>query len=124
METEGIKIMKETLKVAIGSICFALLMCYSYKSKAEEWTSQDKALHFIAGAAAGATVTAATDSLTSGLAAGVIVAVAKEVYDAQHRDRHTVSAKDLIATAAGAFVGSWATGLVIRRDFVGYRVDF
>lgn len=41
--------MKEALKVAIGSICFALLMCWSYKARADDWTGDDKTLHFAAG---------------------------------------------------------------------------
>lgn len=52
---------------------------------ADEWTGQDKTLHFLGGAAVGAAVTIATNRRDYGLAAGISVGLVKELYDAQHR---------------------------------------
>lgn len=90
---------------------------------AESWTGRDKSLHFAVGAAVGGAVTIATDRRDYGIAAGVAVGLAKELYDSQHRATHTPSAKDFAVTALGAVAGSY-TGLVIRRQFIGYQTSF
>lgn len=91
---------------------------------ADDWTGRDKTLHFLGGAAVGAAVTMVTERPAYGIAAGAAISLAKELYDTQHRSTHTPSTKDLIATVAGAAVGSYATHLVIRKDFIGYRLNF
>ncbi len=91
---------------------------------ADEWTGQDKTLHFLGGAAVGAAVTIATKRQDYGLAAGIGVGLVKELYDAQHRDKHTPSIKDFVATAAGAALGAYVGGLVVGPRFVGYQTKF
>ena len=90
---------------------------------ADEWTGRDKSLHFAVGAAVGGAVTIATDRRDYGIVAGVAVGLAKELYDSRHRATHTPSAKDFAVTALGAVAGSY-TGLVIRRQFIGYQTSF
>ena len=107
----------------IKSILCGLLLTPIF-AHADEWTGRDKTLHLLGGAAIGAAVTAATDDPAYGIASGAVIGLAKELYDTQHRATHTPSAKDLIATVAGAAVGSYATHLVIRKDFIGYRLNF
>ena len=91
---------------------------------ADEWTGKDKTLHFIGGAAVGAAVTIATDRRDYGIAAGAAVGLAKELYDTQHRDKHTPSVKDFVVTVAGAAAGAYVGGLIIKPRFVGYQAAF
>lgn len=107
----------------IKSILCGLLLT-PILAHADDWTGRDKNLHFIGGAAVGAAVTLATDSPAYGIAAGAAVGLAKELYDTQHRATHTPSAKDLIATVAGAAVGSYASWVIIRKDYVGIQLTF
>ena len=107
----------------IKSILCVLLLT-PFLVHADEWTGRDKTLHFLGGAAIGAAVTVATERPAYGIAAGAAVGLAKELYDTQHRSTHTPSAKDLIATVAGAAVGSYASWLVIRKDYVGISLTF
>jgi uncharacterized protein YfiM (DUF2279 family) len=106
----------------IKSILYVILWL-PFLAQADEWTGRDKTLHFLGGAAIGAAVTLATDKPLYGIAAGAAVGLAKELYDTQHRDKHTPSTKDFAVTVLGAAVGSY-TGLVIRRNFVGFQTDF
>ncbi len=107
----------------IKSILYVVLSL-PFFAQADEWTGRDKNLHFLGGAAVGAAVTMYTDKPMYGIAAGAAVGLAKELYDAKHRSTHTPSAKDLIATIAGAAVGSYASWLVIRKDYVGISLTF
>lgn len=106
-----------------NAILYVVLLL-PFLAQADEWTGRDKTLHFLGGAAIGAAVTVATDNPTYGIAAGAAVGLAKELYDTQHKSTHTPSAKDLIATIAGAAVGSYASWLVIRKDYVGISLTF
>jgi uncharacterized protein YfiM (DUF2279 family) len=107
----------------IKSILCGLLLTPIF-AQADEWTGRDKTLHFIGGSAVGAAVTLATDKPMYGIAAGAAIGLAKELYDSQHRATHTPSTKDLLVTALGAAVGSYATHIIIRKDFVGIRLTF
>jgi len=107
----------------IKSILYVVLSI-PFLAHADEWTGRDKTLHFLGGAAVGAAVTVATDKPMYGVAAGAAVGLAKELYDSQHRSTHTPSTKDLVMTIVGAAVGSYATHLVIRKDYVGIRLTF
>jgi len=100
-----------------------LLLLIATGAHADSWTGQDKTLHFAAGAAIGAAVTIATGDERMGMLAGAGVGLVKEIYDSRHRDRHTPSTKDFAVTALGAVVGSY-TGLVIRKEFIGYNFSF
>ena len=107
----------------IKSILCGLLLTPIF-AHADEWTGPDKTLHFLGGAAVGAAVTLATDRPMYGIAAGAAVGLAKELYDARNRATHTPSTKDLLVTVIGAAVGSYATHLVIRKDFIGFQTNF
>jgi uncharacterized protein YfiM (DUF2279 family) len=106
----------------IKSILCGLLLTPIF-AHADSWTGPDKTLHFAGGAVVGAAVTLATDKPLYGIAAGAAVGLAKELYDSQHRDKHTPSSKDFAVTVAGAVVGSYS-GLIIRRNFIGFQTKF
>lgn len=78
--------------------------------------AQDKALHFGAGAAIAAAVTATTNNAGLGFTAGCAAGVLKEAYDARHPRTHTVSGKDLAITCLGAGLGAGATRWYIHRS--------
>jgi len=107
----------------IKSILYVVLSL-PFFAQADEWTGRDKTLHFLGGAAVGAAVTMYTDKPMYGIAAGAAVGLAKELYDTQHRSTHTPSAKDLVVTVLGAAAGSYASWLIIRKDFVGVQTTF
>ena len=97
-------------------------------AQADGWTTPDKALHFgitAAGVGACATITGKTRVCMVG---GVLVAVAKEVYDNQHKDIHTPSAKDFVAGSVGAIVGAYAgeglRGWIIKPKKRGVSVAY
>lgn len=108
----------------LSTIIAAFSFTIASAAQADSWTGTDKTLHFGGGAAVGIAVTLATDKPAYGIAAGAAVGLAKELYDTQHRDIHTPSVKDLLVTVAGAAVGSYATHLVLREDFIGYKASF
>lgn len=102
--------------VAAGTLVSGLLARGIYNQQ------QDKVLHAIAGnlVAASAAVVAyygfdvsKNEAFWIGLASGVLVGLLKEVYDSQHRDRHTVDGQDAIATGVGGLAGA----LLIRLKF-------
>jgi uncharacterized protein YfiM (DUF2279 family) len=111
-------------KIVQKKIIIAAIAALTSMAHADEWTGRDKSLHFIAGAAVGAAVTVATERRDYGIAAGVAVGLAKEIYDSQHRDRHTPSVKDFAVTAAGAVVGAYVVGLIVGPRFIGYATTF
>jgi uncharacterized protein YfiM (DUF2279 family) len=108
----------------LSHILSAFVLTLASLAHADEWTGRDKTLHFLGGAAVGMAVTVATDNPSYGIAAGAAVGLAKELYDTRHRSTHTPSAKDLLATIAGAAVGSYASWLIIKKDYVGISLTF
>lgn len=95
--------------IAFSQSCFA---------QSDEWTGKDKVKHAGISAAIAAAATAATDSELIGFGISSAVGFAKEVYDMQHKNKHTASFKDLAADLAGAYVGAKMGGLIIspRKD--------
>ncbi len=77
----------------------------------DEWTAEDKALHFAGGAVAGAISQQAIEYLwpdmhplaqqVVALIPVIVLGVGKEIYDHQHQDDHTSDWKDAAATVAG-----------------------
>lgn len=116
------------------NVIFSLLLTLPAASfaQSDEWTSPDKVLHFGITAAGVGACSAVTGKTKLCMAGGVLVAVAKEVYDNQHKDIHTPSAKDFVAGSIGAIVGAYAgeslRGLIIkpkkRGVFVAYNTEF
>ncbi len=90
----------------------ALTLACSAASAADEWASRDKLQHAALSAGIAAAATAVTKDERIGFAAAVAVGVAKELYDASNRDKHTPSWKDLAADVAGAYVGAKLGGVV------------
>lgn len=80
----------------------------------DKWTGPDKVKHFLGGTAIGLVVAMLSGNPVIGFAAGVVVAAAKEVYDAQGHG--TPSLQDLIVTIAGSALGAF--GLTALASFV------
>lgn len=112
------------LRFVAVAVLIGLAGGVTQEAKADAWTGPDKTLHFVAGFGVASAVTLATDDPTRGFTAGVVVGVVKELYDTQHRDKHTPSLKDLLVTIAGSGAGALTTGWVIRKDFIGYQLSF
>ena len=99
----------------------ALTMQTAY---ADEWTGKDKTQHAIVGAAIGAAATAFSGRGEHGCAAATAIGVAKELYDSQHRSRHTPSAKDAIVTAVAGCLAAKGTSLIIAPTKNGAMVSY
>jgi uncharacterized protein YfiM (DUF2279 family) len=105
---------------------FLALLALADSAQADDWTGRDKTLHLSVGAAIGASVAAVTDKRT-GFLVGAGVGLAKEVADYRSRARggeHDPSAKDFIATAAGAALGAYVPGIVLGRRSISYSWSF
>ena len=98
------------MKLIIAALTLAAL---ALPAQADEWTGPDKTKHFVLSAGLSAAVTVATKNEWAGVGAALAVGIAKEAYDYRHRDRRTPSIKDLIAGAAGGYVGAKLGGLVV-----------
>jgi uncharacterized protein YfiM (DUF2279 family) len=105
------------------SVFIALTMSMS-AAFADEWTGQDKTQHAIGGAAIGAAVTAFSSRWAQGCAAATAIGVAKEVYDSQHRSRHTPSTKDAVVTAVAGCLAAKGTSLIIVPTKNGAMVSY
>jgi uncharacterized protein YfiM (DUF2279 family) len=95
----------------------------SFSSQADEWTGQDKTLHFLAGAGIGF-VGNAFDSPKVGCIGGFVVGTLKEGYDSMHQETHTVSMKDMLVTALGACTVANVSGLVFGPGWIKYKINF
>lgn len=105
-----------------------ILLIASSPVLADSWQGRDKDLHALAGAGIGAAVTIALKSPVYGCAAASAVGLAKEIYDAQNRHRHTASFKDFAVTAVAGCAAAKLTGLAIlpRQNgvLVSYKLEF
>ena len=105
-----------------------ILILASSPVLADSWQGRDKDLHAIAGAGIGAAVTVALKSPVYGCAAASAVGLAKEIYDAQNRHRHTASAKDFAVTAAVGCAAAKLTSFAIlpRQNgvLISYKMEF
>lgn len=86
----------------------ALLMGVAAQAQ-DTWTGRDKQLHAAGGAGIAAVTTLVFKDARYGCAAATAVGALKEVYDSQHRDKHTPSYKDFVVTAAAGCVSAYAT---------------
>lgn len=116
--------MKKYTATLCAAIAATLASCASPVYAGERWTDPDKQIHFGLTAAGSAVCTIATGQADPCLWAGVAVAAAKEVYDAQHRDKHTPSVRDFLAGAAGAYVGAKFGGWIITPRSITYNRSF
>jgi uncharacterized protein YfiM (DUF2279 family) len=103
---------------------FIALSIASMSVFADEWTGQDKTQHALGGAAIGAAVTAFSGRWEHGCAAATAIGVAKELYDSQHRSRHTPSAKDAIVTAVAGCLAAKGTSMIIVPTKNGAMVSY
>lgn len=92
---------------------FALAIAASAVAHADSWIGHDKDLHAIGGAAIGSLTALATGKAVHGCAAAVGVGLAKELYDSQHKAKHTASGKDFAVTAIAGCLAAAGTGWVI-----------
>lgn len=99
-------------------IAFALLC--ATQAHAESWGGKDKWQHALVGTGTGAVFAKATNDWRYGCAAAAAVGLAKEIYDSQHRDRHTPSFKDFAVTAAAGCGSS----IVVAPNYVGISLKF
>lgn len=104
------------------STAFTFLCCGV--AHADEWTGKDKAGHAQVGALIGSLTTAISQSATAGCLMAAGAGLAKEIYDAQHPDKHTASFKDFAITSISGCLSSAATGLVIGPRFIGWKKEF
>lgn len=89
-----------------------------------DYAAEDKQAHALAGFAVGALSAALVERIAPDAhpVARVVIAtipaialgIAKEAYDANHRDRHDADARDALATAAGGVLGAVSVTLVLR----------
>lgn len=101
-------------------ICATLVFMSATASAQDSWTGKDKLYHAIIGGAVGAGVTKATDDWRYGCAAATAVGIAKELYDARHRDRHTPSWRDAAVTAAAGC----GTSIIVAPNYIGINLKF
>ena len=85
----------------------------------DSWVSVDKALHAGVSGGIAAVATVATGSELQGFTFAMAVGVAKEVYDKQHPDKHSASYRDLVADAAGAYMGAKLGGVFVAPQKTG-----
>lgn len=108
------------MKKIMVAACAAL----SIAAHADTWTGQDKAKHLGVSAAIGAVTGTAIEHKGWAFAAAMLPGIAKEAYDMKHPATHTASWRDMAANAAGAALGVYLGGVVIRPHFVGYQTEF
>ena len=101
-----------------------VLALASTTTKADAWTGPDKVQHAAAGVIIGAAITAATKDPLKGCAVAAAVGVAKELYDAQHPNKHDTSFKDFAVTAAFGCASAYATGWIITPKEIRYSINF
>ena len=113
-------------RLVLGGYAVIALLLWSGDARAQDsWTGKDKLQHAAGSAAIAAAVTVATSSERAGFWTSVAVGAAKEVYDTQHRDRHTPSLKDFGADVAGAYLGSkLGAYIVVRRNSISVTKQF
>lgn len=112
---------KENMKKFIIS---AAIAATTVTAHADSWYGEDKVGHFVMGAGVATAVTVATGNEWYGFAAGTAVGALKEIYDSQHKDKHTVSFKDFAVTAVGSLAGAKFGGLMISPNRITYRIEF
>ena len=83
---------------------------------ADSWKGKDKDQHMIAGAAIGSLVTTVTDSPIKGCVAASSVGLIKEIYDYQHKQKHTPSFKDFAVTAVAGCLVSQGTHVLVTHN--------
>ena len=96
-------------------------------SQADEWTGQDKALHFGAGLVIASVVSIAAENEATGFWTAVAVGASKELWDSKQPD-HEASFKDFAWSAVGAYLGArwgaWSLSRTNKTTVVGFIHQF
>ncbi|OQX10946.1 MAG: hypothetical protein BWK73_18925 [Thiothrix lacustris] len=100
-----------------------LLLLSTYPTHADEWTGNDKSLHFGVSAVLGVAAYSQTHDRTQAFAWAIAPGVLKEVLDSQE-EGNRFSTKDLAWDALGAFVGVQAGHWMISDHKVSWVTDF
>lgn len=89
----------------------------------DAWTGRDKQQHLLSGAVIASGVTVITNNPTLGLVAGCGAGFLKEAHDLSGTG--TPSAKDMLVTCAGAFIGAKLTEkLYLTPNRIEYKFKF
>lgn len=107
--------MRNTLIVASLLFSFPAFACKDSFS-----FSQDKQKHFAVSAALGAGASLAIDNPYKAFGVAMIPGVAKEVYDIKYG---CASFQDLLWDAIGAGIGVATTNVIIRHNFIGFKME-
>lgn len=100
--------------MVFGGFSFAALDAFAGCITSDRWRGQDKALHFMGGAAIATAVTVHTRDPWTGFYAGVAAGAAKELLDS--RGSGTCSLQDFAVTAAGAALGASTGNWILMRS--------
>ena len=106
------------------TILAIVIAMFSATVQADSWNGRDKELHAIGGAVLGSLITLNTDSSLYGCAAATAVGLAKEVYDNQHKHKHTASGKDFAVTAVAGCIAAAGTGWAITPKKDGINLSY
>lgn len=102
------------LKTIALRLTFCLAFFAGTPALADNWSGEDKGLHFAGSATLAVVITAATENPWTGFWSAVAVGVTKEIVDSR-RSGGQASGRDLVADVAGAYLGSQAGRWLISR---------
>lgn len=115
---------REALAQMFRNLALAGVVGFCSCAHGDQWTGKDKAGHAQAGALIGSLSAAASKSPAVGCLIAVGAGVAKEAYDTQHPQTHTVSFKDAAVTAAFGCLAAKVSGVFIGPGFIGVKGEF
>jgi len=113
-----------TRRETILYMIFAGLVFVHDAVRADTWTGKDKQDHFAGSAILGMGASQVFDNKLQAFGAVLLVGAAKEGYDYKHPQNHTASWKDFAADAAGAVVGVYYGGCILRQRSILCGVQF
>ena len=108
------------LYALLAVLIFGFLALFAREARADEWTGPDKPKHFAATAAIAAGGVAIGLSERQAFGAALAVGLAKELHDSRPGGTG-FSGKDMAWNLAGAYIGAKLPGVIVRRNFIGYR---
>jgi putative lipoprotein len=113
-------VLKTALAAPIMGLSMLLAPCLTH---ADEWTGEDKQLHFAVSAVLGVAAYSQTHERATAFGWAMLPGILKEVADSQ-QESNQFSGKDLAWDAAGAFVGVQAGHWMIGPDRVSWVKAF
>lgn len=124
---QPIDVLSKAERVALRSMVSALIamgVTVPSGAQADEWTGADKTRHMAVSAAFGGIARAVTTNKLAAFGLAMAPGIAKEIYDSQHKDRHTASVKDLAADAVGAAIGVYVGGCIATARSLICKMEF